>query len=90
MHSSFLPPDVTNFLAFFNHLDTKVLMQSFCVYHINAPGQEEDSSTLPQGYTFPTLDTLAEMVLAVLEHYGLKHFIGFGVGAGANILSRFA
>ncbi|GFS70458.1 protein NDRG3 [Nephila pilipes] len=81
---------VTNFLAFFNHLDTKVLMQSFCVYHINAPGQEEDASTLPQGYTFPTLDILAEMVLAVLEHYGLKHFIGFGVGAGANILSRFA
>ncbi|XP_035212473.1 protein NDRG3-like [Stegodyphus dumicola] len=81
---------VTNFLAFFNHPDTRVLMQSFCVYHINAPGQEEDSTTLPTAFTFPTMDMLAEMILAVMEHYGIKHFIGMGVGAGANILSRFA
>ncbi|XP_054715097.1 protein NDRG3-like [Uloborus diversus] len=81
---------VSNFLAFFNHIDTRVLMQSFCVYHINAPGQEEDSTTLPNMFTFPTMDQLADMLTAVMEHYGLKHFIGFGVGAGANILARFA
>lgn len=26
----------------------------------------------------------------VLSHFGLKSVIGFGVGAGANILARFA
>lgn len=81
---------VSNFLAFFNHIDTKVLMQSFCVYHINAPGQEEDATTLPNGFIYPTMDQLADMIIAVMEFYGLKHFIGFGVGAGANILARFA
>lgn len=81
---------ISNFSAFFNHTDTRALMQSFCVYHINAPGQEEDSSTLPAGFTFPTLDMLAEMIVTVMDHYGLKHFIGLGVGAGANILARFA
>lgn len=29
-------------------------------------------------------------MLDVLLHFGLKRVIGFGVGAGANILCRFA
>lgn len=80
----------SNFLAFFNHIETRVLMQSFCVYHINAPGQEEDASTLPPGFTYPTMDGLSEMVYSVMDYYGLKHFVGIGAGAGANILARFA
>lgn len=35
------------------------------------------------------MDDLAEQLLFVLGHFGLKSVIGFGVGAGANILSRF-
>ncbi|XP_023233367.1 protein NDRG3-like isoform X1 [Centruroides sculpturatus] len=81
---------VSNFQAFFNFMDTRILMQSFCVYHVNAPGQEEDAPPLPDGYTFPDMEQLAEMLLSVMKFYGLKHFVGFGVGAGANILCRFA
>lgn len=36
------------------------------------------------------MDELAEHLLFVLSHFGLKSVIGFGVGAGANILARFA
>lgn len=36
------------------------------------------------------MDELASQVLFVLSHFGLKSVIGFGVGAGANILARFA
>ncbi|CAK9805166.1 Protein NDRG3 [Anthophora plagiata] len=36
------------------------------------------------------MDELAEQLLFVLGHFGLKSVIGFGVGAGANILARFA
>lgn len=36
------------------------------------------------------MDELAEQLLFVLGYFGLKSVIGFGVGAGANILARFA
>lgn len=36
------------------------------------------------------MEDLAAQLAFVLTHFGLKSVIGFGVGAGANILSRFA
>jgi len=36
------------------------------------------------------MDELAEQVLDVMAHYGLKRIIALGVGAGANILCRFS
>lgn len=39
---------------------------------------------------YPTIDELSAQLLFVLSHFGLKSVIGFGVGAGANILARFA
>lgn len=36
------------------------------------------------------MDELAAQLLFVLSHFGLKSIIGVGVGAGANILARFA
>ncbi|XP_021955627.1 protein NDRG3 isoform X2 [Folsomia candida] len=81
---------VSNYQAFFNFVDMRLLLQNFCVYHVNAPGQEENATTLPETYVYPTMDELAEQLLDVLVHFGLKRVVGFGVGAGANILCRFA
>ncbi|XP_015834237.1 protein NDRG3 isoform X3 [Tribolium castaneum] len=81
---------VSSFQAFFNYIDMRALLENFCVYHVNAPGQEEGSATLPEDYIYPTMDELAGQLGYVLSHFGLKQFIGFGVGAGANILARFA
>lgn len=36
------------------------------------------------------MDELAAQLVFVMSHFGLKSVIGFGVGAGANILARFA
>lgn len=36
------------------------------------------------------MDELANQLNYVLGHFGIKSFIGFGVGAGANIFARFA
>lgn len=36
------------------------------------------------------MDELANQINYVLGHFGIKTFIAFGVGAGANILARFA
>ncbi|XP_016768183.1 protein NDRG3 isoform X3 [Apis cerana] len=81
---------ISSFQAFFNYIDMRVLLENFCVYHVNAPGQEEGAPTLPEDYIYPSMDELAEHLLFVLSHFGLKSVIGFGVGAGANILARFA
>lgn len=89
------------FQGFFNYPDMQTIMKSFCVYHLNALGQHEGALTLPQGlgthadtppaeYVYPTMDEMAQMILAVVDHFKIRTFIGFGVGAGANIVSRFA
>ncbi|XP_020278867.1 protein NDRG3 isoform X2 [Pseudomyrmex gracilis] len=81
---------ISSFQAFFNYIDMRVLLENFCVYHVNAPGQEENAPTLPEDYIYPSMDELAEQLLFVLGHFGIKSVIGFGVGAGANVLARFA
>ncbi|RLU25659.1 hypothetical protein DMN91_001816 [Ooceraea biroi] len=80
---------ISSFQAFFNYIDMRVLLENFCVYHVNAPGQEEGASTLPEDYTYPSMEELAEQLLFVLGHFAIRSVIGFGVGAGANILARF-
>lgn len=80
----------TSFAGFFNYPSMRGLLDNFCVYHVTAPGQEEGAPTLPENYIYPTMDELAAQISYVLTHFGLKSVIGFGVGAGANILSRFA
>ncbi|XP_075990560.1 protein NDRG3-like isoform X3 [Anticarsia gemmatalis] len=78
------------FQPFFNFVDMRALLENFCVYHVNAPGQEDGAPSLPEDYIYPTMDELANQLNYVLGHFGIKSFIGFGVGAGANILARFA
>lgn len=36
------------------------------------------------------MDEMAEQISFVMSHFVLKNVIGFGVGAGANVLARFA
>lgn len=79
-----------NFQTFFNFVDMRAVLNKFCVYHINAPGQEEGAPPLPEDYIYPTMDELASQIDFVLGHFGIRSFIGFGVGAGANILARYA
>ncbi|XP_067934875.1 protein NDRG1-like isoform X2 [Watersipora subatra] len=81
---------VTCFQGFFHYSDMQAILEHFCVYHINAPGQDDGALPLIQGYTYPTADQLADTVNSVVSFFGLKLIIGFGVGAGANILARYA
>lgn len=41
--------DVANFQAFFNFSEMRAFAHNFCIYHVNAPGQEEGATTLPEG-----------------------------------------
>jgi len=81
---------ISCFQAFFNFSEMRCLLDSFCVYHVNAPGQEEGAAPLPDEYVYPTMDELASQLNFVIGHFGIKSFIGLGVGAGGNILARYA
>ncbi|KAK7078988.1 Protein ndrg3 [Halocaridina rubra] len=81
---------VTNFQAFYSYPEMRNILNNFCVVHVNAPGQEEGAQTLPEGYVYPTLEELSETITCVKNHYHIRSFIGFGVGLGANVLSRYA
>uniref|UniRef100_A0A8C4QAA2 N-myc downstream regulated 1a n=1 Tax=Eptatretus burgeri TaxID=7764 RepID=A0A8C4QAA2_EPTBU len=78
------------FNTLFNYEDMQEIMKHFAVYHIDAPGAQQEAPQFPSGYQFPSMDQLAEMILPVIEHFSLKSVIGIGVGAGAYILTRFA
>jgi len=89
------------FQGFFNYPEMQVITKQFCVVHINALGQQEGAPTIPNGlgnidiptggyYEYPTMDQLASVLGDILDHFKKRSFIGFGVGAGANILARFA
>ncbi|KAI1291798.1 Protein NDRG3 [Halotydeus destructor] len=79
-----------NFEGFFDLPDNRLLVQSFPVIHINAPGQEKHASRLSDDFAFPTIDQLAVQVKEILDHFEVKSCIGFGAGAGANVLTRVA
>lgn len=80
---------ITCFQGFFSFSEMQPILRHFCVYHINAPGQEEGALHLKPEFVYPTMDQLVEAVHCVVEHYGLKTIIGFGVGAGANVFARY-
>lgn len=78
------------FLGFFNFTENRPLLDNFCIFHLDAPGQEDNSDDLPEEYSYPTTDELSDMVGEVVDFFEIKRFIGFGIGAGANILCRYA
>ncbi|CAF0916546.1 unnamed protein product [Adineta ricciae] len=80
----------TQFHHFFTSSEMAAITEHFTIYHINAPGQEDRANPLPATSVYPSMEELAETVNDVFNHLGISSAIGFGVGVGANILTRFA
>ncbi|XP_047020031.1 uncharacterized protein ZK1073.1 isoform X2 [Helicoverpa zea] len=59
-----------------------------CFIHVDVPGHEEGSPDLPDSYQFPSLQTLGEDLITVLDFLHVRYAVGLGEGAGANVLAR--
>ncbi|XP_063839354.1 uncharacterized protein ZK1073.1 isoform X4 [Ostrinia nubilalis] len=59
-----------------------------CFIHVDVPGHEENSPDLPDSYQFPSLQTLGEDLITVLDFLHVRYAVGLGEGAGANVLAR--
>ncbi|KAJ0180158.1 hypothetical protein K1T71_004749 [Dendrolimus kikuchii] len=59
-----------------------------CFIHVDVPGHEENSPDLPDSYQFPSLQTLGEDLITVLDFLQVRYAVGLGEGAGANVLAR--
>ncbi|GAU91931.1 hypothetical protein RvY_04089 [Ramazzottius varieornatus] len=58
--------------------------------NVEVPGQGINSPDLPSDYKFPSLQEIGEDVVEILNLVHVQYVVGFGEGAGANILTRFA
>jgi len=81
---------VSNFQGFFNYGDMSEIASRFCVFHVNAPGQEQSAGNLSNTFVYPTMEELAQQIQEVLNHFNVVKYIGVGVGLGANVLIRHA
>nr|XP_020443295.1 protein NDRG2 [Monopterus albus]XP_020443296.1 protein NDRG2 [Monopterus albus] len=77
------------FSTLFRFEEMEEIVKHFTVIHIDAPGQEEGAAPYPATYQYPSMETIAEMIPAVLQYFNFRSIIGVGVGAGAYILSKF-
>ncbi|EGT41269.1 hypothetical protein CAEBREN_07262 [Caenorhabditis brenneri] len=80
----------SNFQNFFQFVSIAEFADKFCIYNVNAPGQEMDAQPLPENFQYPTMDGIAKTIESVADHFKINQFIGFGVGVGANVLLRYA
>ncbi|CAJ0955154.1 unnamed protein product, partial [Mesorhabditis belari] len=77
-----------SFIRFCNHPSMADVKAKTIFLHVCVPGQEDHSAEFVGD--FPTLTQIGEDLLCVLEKLDVKSCIGFGEGAGANIIARFA
>lgn len=81
---------VSNFSALFGSESMQPILDRFCIYHIDAPGMEENAPDLTQDFVYPSIESLSDMVPKVFTKFGIKGAICMGCGLGANVLMRFA
>jgi pimeloyl-ACP methyl ester carboxylesterase len=82
--------DHTMYMEFVEHPKMSAIRSRTVWVHVDVPGQSQDAPDLPTDYQFPSLQQIGEDLVSVLDQTKIKEVIGFGEGAGANILARFA
>ena len=73
------------FQAFLNSGAMASVLDSFCIYHVTAPGQEPGAKDLPDGFVYPNMDELSEQVGFTYSVRKVKlHLIDTDYGSESN------
>ncbi|XP_023210052.1 uncharacterized protein ZK1073.1-like isoform X1 [Centruroides sculpturatus] len=80
----------SSFKDFVDHPCMLEIKQRSVFVHVDIPGQEDNAGDFPNDVPFPTIQILGEDLVSVLDYLKIKLVVGFGEGAGANVLVRFA
>ncbi|XP_041975958.1 uncharacterized protein ZK1073.1 isoform X4 [Aricia agestis] len=78
----------SSMVDFVNSPAMSEIRERSCFIHVDVPGHEENSPDLPESYPFPSLQTLGEDLVTVLDFLRVQYAVGLGEGAGANVLAR--
>lgn len=78
-----------SFQEFVNSPCMTEIKERSCFIHIDVPGHADGAGPLPDSFQFPSLQTLGEDLVTVLDFLQVKYVLGLGEGAGANVLARF-
>lgn len=78
-----------SFYSFINHETMDDVRERSVFFHVCLPGQDDSAPNL-ENLQFPSLDQIGQELIAVLNTFNLRHVVGIGEGAGANIMCRFA
>ena len=67
---------ISNFQALFNYPDMAEIVQNFCIFHVNAPGQEEGAQIISEDVAYPSMNELAEQVriFEICNIFFFSHF----------------
>jgi len=79
-----------SWFSFMDHESMKEITNRASFIHVDVPGQEDDAKPLPADYSFPTMQSLGEDLVCVLDQLDVKNVVCIGEGAGANIVARLA
>lgn len=74
---------------FIDHPAMHEIKQRSIFLNVNITGQEDNAQDLPDDFVFPSMQTLGEDLVNVLDQLKVNIVVGLGDGAGANILTRF-
>lgn len=80
----------TMWSQFLRHEAMEEINRRASYIHVDIPGQEDDAPELAADFNFPSMQSLGEDLVCVLDQLDVKSVIGLGEGAGANVVARFA
>jgi hypothetical protein len=61
--------DRTCFDVAVNHPNLRPLFAGFCIYHINAPGQQDNATKFDSSFHFPSIEQLAQQIVEIVDHF---------------------